>query len=264
MTGPVELTLVDLLLATGLVLVNGGLSLWLGLGLERRLLVASARTVVQLLVLGYVLVPVFELESAPLVVALVAVMLVLAGREAVNRTERRFAGMYVSAFAAMALGGLVSAGVGTAVIIGVEPWWEPRYLVPIVGMILGNALTGVSLGLDRCMAQLDEGSLAVETRLAFGATRWEAVRPVVAESLRTGMIPILNAMSAVGLVTIPGMMTGQILGGTPPEQAARYQIVILFLIAAAVALGTTVSVLLCARAMFDGEGRLRKERLRRV
>ncbi len=264
MTGPIELSLLDMGLAALLVLINAALSLWLGLGLERRLLVASLRTVVQLLVLGTILVPVFQLQSAPLVVAVVALMLVLAGREAVSRTERRFSGMYASAFVSMALGALVSAGVGTALIIGVEPWWEPRYVVPIVGMILGNALTGVSLGLDRCMAQLDEGALAVETRLAFGATPWEAVRSVVAESLRTGMVPILNAMSAVGLVTIPGMMTGQILGGTPPEQAARYQILIMFLIAAATALGTAVSVLLCARAMFDGEGRLRRERLTRV
>ncbi|MBU1897720.1 ABC transporter permease, partial [Myxococcota bacterium] len=80
-------------------------------------------------------------------------------------------------------------------------------------MILGNSLNGVSLGLDRALALLDEGRDAVELRLALGATRWEAARPVAVEAIRVGMIPIINTMSVVGLVSIPGMMTGQILGG---------------------------------------------------
>ena len=124
-------------------------------------------------------------------------------------------------------------------------------------MILGNALTGVSLGLDKMLGSLDEGRGRVELRLALGATAWEASRPEAAEAIRTGMIPILNAMSAVGLITIPGMMTGQILGGTPPVLAPRYQIMIMFLIAGAVALGVGVAVLLTVRACFDEAHRLR-------
>ncbi len=260
MTGPIALTPLDLLVAASLIGLNAALSLWLGLGLERKLLVASVRTVVQLTLLGYLLVPVFALHQPLIVFGMLAVMVTLAGREAVSRTERRFAGMVPSAFLAMTLGAGATALIGTA-IIGVDPWWEPRYLIPLVGMILGNALTGVSLGMDRCTALLDDNRDRVDTLLAMGATRWEAARPIAAEAARTGMIPILNAMSAVGLVTIPGMMTGQILGGTDPVEAALYQVLIMFLIAAAVAIGVGASVMLTVRALFDDEHRLRPERL---
>jgi putative ABC transport system permease protein len=130
-------------------------------------------------------------------------------------------------------------------------------------MILGNALTGVSLGLDRALGQLDEERDRIEGLLALGATWWEASRPVAADAVRTGMIPIINSMSVVGLVTIPGMMTGQILGGTSPVLAARYQILIMFLIAGAVALGTGTTVIAAVRAMFDADHRLRVDRFTR-
>ena len=115
----------------------------------------------------------------------------------------------------------------------------------------------------RLLAMLDEGRAVIEGRLALGASGWEAARPVAAEALRGGMVPILNAMSVVGLVTLPGMMTGQILSGTDPALAARYQILIMFLIAGATALGTTLAVLLSVRALFDRQHRLRLERLAR-
>jgi len=247
--------------AAVLILVNGLLSLWLGLGVERRLAIASVRTVVQLLVLGYVLVPVFAWDSPWLVLGLGLVMTVLAGREAVKRSDHAYRGIQWAAFTSLLVGCGATALLGTSVIIGVEPWWEPQYLVPLLGMVLGNALTGISIGLERCLVLLDEQRGRVEGLLAFGATWWEAARPVAAESLRVAMIPILNSMSVVGLVTIPGMMTGQLLAGSPPEQAARYQMIIMFMIAGSVALGSVVAILWTVRAMFDDQHRLRAERI---
>jgi len=264
MTGPIPLGLPELAAAASLILVNGLLSLWLGLGLEKRLLVASVRTVVQLLILGAILVPVFRWEHPGPVVAMGMLMVMLAAWEAIRRTARRFRGMYGAALTSMLVGAGGTALLGTAAIVGVDPWWQPQYFIPLLGMILGNALTGISLGLDRTMDMLDDGRGRVETRLAWGATAWEAARPVAAEALRTGMIPIINSMSAVGLVTIPGMMTGQILSGTAPALAARYQILIMFLVAGATALGTALSVLLTVRVMFDREHRLRIDKLRKV
>jgi len=198
------------------------------------------------------------------VLGICAVMVVLAARAAVSRVSRGYAGMTLASLVALLVGAGATAVIGTGGIVGVEPWWEPRYLIPMLGMILGNGLTGISLGLETCLKQLDEERARIDAVLAFGATAWEAARPVAAESLRTGLIPILNSMTVVGLVTIPGMMTGQILGGTPPLQAAAYQMLILFLIAAATALGTLVSVLAAVRAVFDAEGRLRPERIRQT
>lgn len=261
MNGPIELGPMELGLAAILLLAHGGLSVALRLGLERRLLVAATRTVVQLLIMGWLLLPVFRAESLWLVLVVCTGMILLAARESVRRVSRGYPGIQLAAVVAMFVAGGSTALLATGVILGVEPWWSPRYLIPLLGMVLGNALNGVSLGLDRCLAELDEGRGRIEALLALGATRWEASRSVAADAVRTGLVPILNAMSAVGLVTIPGMMTGQILGGTPPAQAARYQILIMFLIAFATALGTGLSVYLALYALFDDEHRLRADRL---
>lgn len=261
---PIDLTLLDLAGAASLIVVNGLLSVWLRLDLGKKLAVASVRTVVQLLLLGYLLVPVFELEHPGLVFALGAVMVVLAGRAAVKRSSHTFRGAWGVGLVGMTLGALPTTVLATAVLIGVEPFWTPQYFIPLLGMVLGNALTGVSLGIDSALKGFTRRRGQVELLLAFGASRWEAAREVAADSIRTGMIPILNSMTVVGLVTIPGMMTGQILGGVAPDVAARYQILIMFLIAGAVGVGTMASVLLTVRAVFDESGRLRLDRVRAV
>lgn len=261
--GPVELSWFDLALASALVLINGLISGWLGLELGRKLLVAALRTLVQLLLLGYVLVMVFEWRTAVGVLAIAMFMIAMAGRESVRRTGRRYRRIQLDAFVSLFVAGGATTLFATAVVVRLDHWWEPRYLIPLLGMVLGNALTGIGLGLERCMQQFDEGRARVEFFLALGATRWEAARPVAAEAVRTGMLPMLNSMSVVGLVTIPGMMTGQILGGVSPLLAARYQILIMFLISAATAAGVTGVVLLCVRALFDSQDRLRLERLQR-
>jgi len=260
--GPLALGPTQLAVAALLLLIDGCLSMWLGLGLERRLLVASIRTVVQLTVMGWVLVPVFSLGSPYLVLAICCGMVILAGREAVRRSSRSYPRVQRDAVFALVVAGLSTAVFATAVILRADPWWEPRYLIGLLGMVLGNALTGISLGLDNVLTQLDEGRARVEALLARGATRWEAARPVAANALRSGMIPILNSMAVVGLVTIPGMMTGQIIAGTPPALAASYQILVMFLIAGATGTGVLLVVLLAIRATFDAEHRLRPERIR--
>jgi len=262
MSGPIELGWWTLAAAAALILINAGLSIWLRLGLERKLAVASFRAMIQLLLLGYLLLPVFEWRHPLAVGALAMGMIALASREALRRAGRTFDGAWSGVFVSLLVAALVTTLYGTAVIIQVDPWWQPRYLIPLLGMVLGNALTGISLGLDRGLSAFDEGRGQVESLLALGATRWEAARPVVRDAVRTGMVPILNTMSVVGLVSIPGMMTGQILGGTPPEQAARYQILILFLITGATGLGVVGSILFTLRSVFDDQHRLRPERIR--
>ncbi len=254
--GPVAITWAELALASSLLLANGLVSVWLRLGLGRQLLVAGARTVLQLSLLGLVLVHVFDGERLWLVLAIGLGMVVLASVEAVRRAGRGYPGVRRDAFLSLLLAAAVSLLFVTGFVLQVEPWWTPRYLIPLLGMVLGNSLTGVSLGLERCLTSFEEERDAIELRLAAGAGTWEASRPTAAKALRAGLIPILNAMSVAGMVTIPGMMTGQILGGTEPGLAARYQILVMFLIASATAAGTTGVVLLAVRARFDAQSRL--------
>jgi putative ABC transport system permease protein len=258
----ISLEWTDLALATVLIVLAGGISVVLRLGIEWRLGIAAVRTVVQLGIIGLVLEQVFALDRADLVVLLVLLMTVFAAREAVSRTTRRYRGIWLDAWVAIAASCLLVGAIVTQVVVGVEPWYDPQYVIPLLGMILGNSLTGISLSLDRLIEHLSARAAEVELRVAFGATRREALREPLRAAIRTGLIPIINSMSAAGLVSLPGMMTGQILAGAPPMQAVAYQVVVMFMIAAAVALGAMAVALSAARRLVRPDGSLCRERLK--
>lgn len=267
MTSYYDLTTVDLLIAAALVLINGVVSVVLRLRLERQLLIASVRTVVQLLLIGWLLRWVFARQRWTEVLLLMALMSTVAGIAAVRRTKRRFSGIWPIGLAAVAGSAWVVTGIALAAVIDSQfvHSHPAQYAVPLLGMVLGNTLTGISLGLDRLTGGLVSERDAVELRLSLGATRWEAALPMIQDAVRTGMIPIINSMMVVGIVSLPGMMTGQILAGVKdPMSAVRYQIVIMFLIAAAVALGVTGVTLLSYRRLFNARHQFLPERIRSV
>ncbi len=239
----------------------GAVSLVLRLGVEKRLGVAALRTVIQLGLLGLILERVFAVRNPYVVVGLLLLMTVFAAREAVGRSSRRYKGILADAWLTMAATCFLVGGIVTQVVVGVEPWYDPQYVIPLLGMILGNSLTGISLCLDRFMDHLETRSAEVELRIAFGATRREALAAPLKDAVRTGMIPIINSMAAAGIVSLPGMMTGQILAGSPPMQAVAYQIVVMFMIAAAVALGAMLVVVLAGRHFMGIDATLRLDRM---
>ncbi len=251
----------DLFWASTLVLLAGILSLILGLGLERRLLWAALRTVVQLSILGLVLKGIFAHESPWSVTFILIFMILMASREAVARSSRSYTGIFWNAAATMSFSAILVGGIVTQVIVGVKPWYHPQYVIPLMGMILGNSLNGVSLSLDRFLDYLVSHREEVELYLSYGATRGEALRRPWQMAVRTGLIPIINAMSVAGVVSLPGMMTGQILAGADPLQAVAYQILVMFMLAAAYALGTTLVTFWAGRHLIDSEVRLCLEKL---
>ncbi|MFP4598357.1 MAG: ABC transporter permease [Persicimonas sp.] len=257
----IELTPWDLALAAVLLVIPAAISIGLKLGLEKRLGIAAVRTVAQLAFVGLVLEWVFDLNRWYYVVPVLVVMLVAAARAAIKRSDRRFPGAYVAAFGSLVLASTVTAFSVTEIVIGVDPWYSPRYVIPLIGMLLGNGLTGISLSLDRLLSDLIKQRRAVEGRLCLGATTWQAIQPWMRDAVRNGMIPIINSMMIVGLVSLPGMMTGQILAGAAPINAVAYQILIMFMIAAATALGVIMLCLLCFRALAHPEHRVRWERI---
>ncbi len=259
----IRLDLADLAIAALLVVFNGALSLALGLGIERRLLVAAARMVVQLLLVGLVLEALFKAVS-PLATAAAALAMVLfAGREAVARQDRRLAGWWSYGIGTGAM--LAAAGVVTVLALTTalrpQPWYDPRYAIPLLGMVLGNTMTGISLGLNSLTGDLAGARAAIEARLALGADRSQAMLPLVRKSLRAALMPIVNAMAATGLVALPGMMTGQILGGVAPVEAVKYQILIMFLIAGGTGIGAVAAVMAGVWRLTDHRHRLRADRL---
>jgi putative ABC transport system permease protein len=254
--------------AASLVVVSGALSLALRLGLERRLLVAAIRIVVQLLLIGLVLRWVFAAgREWHFVLALLTAMTLIAGVAAVSRVERRYPGIWLDSIVSIWASSWLMAAVAVFGVVQVQganadaSWYNPQYTIPLLSMILGNTLSGISLGLDRLGSELASKRDQVDTLLALGATRWEAAHPAIRQSVRTAMIPTINTMMVVGLVSLPGMMTGQILAGADPEDAAKYQIVIMFLIAAGAALGTVSAALLGYRRLFTPDHQFLPSRL---
>ncbi|KAK3845031.1 MAG: hypothetical protein J3R72DRAFT_488005 [Linnemannia gamsii] len=258
----VELQWYHVAIASVLILINGALSIALGLGLEKRLFISALRCVVQLTIMGTVLQTIFDAKN-PVFVMLMALLLITLGtNEAVfNVSKRRHIYMFPSVLVSMGCSCLIIGTFGTRLAMGVDPLHSPKEFIPALGMLLGNTMTAISLGLDQCLSQLSENKERIELYLSMGATRWEACRPIAIEAMRRAMLPTINQMSIIGLISIPGMMTGQLIAGASVMNAVKSQIIIMYLISGAAAFGTLSSVMICLRVCFDSSDRLRPERI---
>ena len=263
--GVISLSAVDLALAALLVLALAAACHLMRLGIGSLLVVAALRTTVQLLLVGFVLKGLFAHAHLGWITLVAIVMLAVAGREVMARQRHAFIGPwgYGLGASAMFVSGFSVTVFALVVVIGPEPWYMPQYAIPLLGMILGNAMTSVALTLER----LTESALAkravIEARLAVGDDWKTAIGEIRRDSIRVGLLPTINAMAAAGLVSLPGMMTGQILAGSAPLDAVKYQILIMFLISVATGIGAVIAVAIGSRRLFDERERLRLERLRR-
>ena len=173
---------------------------------------ATLRMLIQLLLIGYVLVYIFEADHPGIIIAVLAIMLVLASWIAIRPIRIKQPHLYLNALAAISVGGLATLVLVSQFVIGVEPWFSPSYVVPLAGMIFAGSMNTVSLAAERFQAEIDKEIPYVEARRA---------------ALQASLIPMINSLFAVGLVSLPGMMTGQILSGISPLIAAKYQIVVM-------------------------------------
>lgn len=253
----------DLAIAALLVLLDGALSVALGLGLHKQLAVAAFRMVVQLLLIGVVLRAVFALASPPVTLLVLLVMVGIAAREVAVRPEQRLVrfGNYAVGASAVAAATLLTSILALTTALRPSPWYDARYAIPLAGIVLGNVLNAASLALDALLGAVVRERAAIEAQLALGATIGTATRGLVRAAVRRGLLPIINQMSAAGVVTLPGIMTGQILAGLDPMEAVKYQILLMFLLAGGAGLGAVAAVKLAARRLTDARHRLRLDRL---
>lgn len=239
------------------------LSRYLDLGLERKVFLGIFRSSVQLLFLGFVLLGfIFSLHNPFVVFGYLTIMVLIAALEATGRQVRTYKGHYVDCLISSAVGGGFVGLYGSAVIFHPHPWWSPAVLIPTSGMIIGNSVSGPAVAVERLLSEIADKRHEAETRLAFGATDYESVLGIVKSSISAALIPTMNQMAIMGLVSIPGMMTGQLIGGTSPAVAAEYQMAILYLLVTTATISSFTSVLLAVRhAVFDREHRLTPEKL---
>ncbi|MGB0748911.1 MAG: ABC transporter permease [Magnetospiraceae bacterium] len=260
----ISLSYVDLAIAAFLVLANAGLSALFQLGIERQFLIAALRTVLQLSLMGWVLKTIFTLSSPYLTGAAALFMILFAGWEIMSRQQKKLVGWWSYGLGTTCM--LFAATLVTVFALTTQvqpdPWYDPRYALPLLGMILGNTMNGISLGLQTLTRAVTQNRVAVEAQLCLGETRWVATLPFTKDALRTALTPIINAMAAAGLVSLPGMMTGQILAGADPQEAVKYQILIMFLIAGGTGIGALTAVMGGVIRLTDHRHRLRVDRLR--
>ena len=260
---PILLTPRDLAVSSSLFVLDGVLSVALGLGLHRQLVIAAVRMVVQLLVIGLVLRAAFAIASPALTLGLVLVMVAIAAREVAVRPEQRLIrmGNYAIAGVSVALATAITAILALTTAIRPHPWYDPHYAIPLAGIITGNVLNAASLALDSLLGGVVRERPAIEAQLALGATVRQAMARLIRQSIRRALLPMINTMSAAGIVTLPGIMTGQILAGLDPVQAVKYQILLMFLLSGGSGLGAAAAVFLGARRLTDARQRLRLDRL---
>lgn len=235
----IEIDLVQFAWALGLMGIAIGLSAWQHLGLEWSLAIATVRTVVQLLAVGYILEIVFALNNPGAVLAIITVMAIIAAIVARNRISQKVPKLLPVVGAAILISTALTLAYVNLLVLRPDPWFNPQYLVPLAGILLGNAMNAAAIGGERLVSSLNNSQLEIETHLSLGATPSQATATYRKEAIKAGLIPTLNSMMVVGVVTLPGIITGQILSGVNPLDAAVYQILIMFILAIAT-LGTTI------------------------
>ena len=241
--GVVDIGYVELFSASALMLVAGLVSWKLELGQTRRIVVSSVRCFMQLLAAGFLLTYLFEFQTWWLVALVLAAMVIAATQIAVSRVKSRIPGLVPSVFVSLFVSSLVVGFIVVEGVVHADPWFNARQVVPIVGMII-----------DRLFSDLDARASEMFSLTALGATPREAAAPSLKAAIGAGMTPVLANMSAAGIVTFPGMMTGQLLAGADPLSAAKYQIVVMLMLSAANTVAIVTACFMTYRKRFAPDG----------
>ncbi|SEP64477.1 putative ABC transport system permease protein [Devosia sp. YR412] len=255
---------IELLLASGLILASAGLSLLLSLGIHRALLVAGLRMSVQLLLVGLVLRFIFESGSPWLTLALLVVMLTAASYEVGARQKFRLSGGWHFALsgAAVSTATIVVAAFALSTLASTADWTAPRVVIPIAGIVLGTAMSATSVALNALLDGIVAARNGIEAQLALGHSRSEALRPMLRKAIHAGSIPVINQMAGAGIITLPGIMSGQILAGQDPLIAAQSQIYLMFLLSGAAIASIVIAIYIAMLRLTDDRHRLRLDRLK--
>ena len=223
------------------------------LGVGKELLVGTVRTFVQLMAVGYVIQFVFDLERFHYQVMLLLAMVVVASFTARGRAKSVHGAFAVAFFSILA--GAAST-VGLMLALGIIDT-SPTYLIPLGGMMIGNSMNAVSLGFDRISSEVKDKRGEIEAALSLGASPRRAIEPLARRSVRASLLPLMNTMKVIGLVHLPGAMTGMLLAGAPPVEAAKIQLMVMYMLAASTTISALVSSFFIHRTLFNKAWQLR-------
>jgi len=252
----IRLDWIDLAWALAMMAIAIGLSAWERLGLEWNLALATGSTILQLLLVGYILAFIFALNNPWAVLAVIAVMLTIAAVVARNRIGKKYPTLLPLVWGSILVSTALTLSYTMFLMIHPQSWYEPQYLIPLAGAVLGTAMNGAALAGERLVSTINASQLEIETHLSLGATPRQTVAQYRKDAIRAGMIPTLNQMMVIGVVTLPGIFTGQLLSGVNPLDAASYQIIIMFMLAFANLVTTLLVTQALCRQFFNQAAQL--------
>ncbi len=254
MSTSIHVTTLQVVGSLALVAIAAGVSFWRQADLERDIGIAAVRAFIQLTAIGYVIKLIFESDSLLFVFGLLAVMVLFGALTARGRAKK-----VPDAFWPLLIGLAVAGGttLGLVVALGIfEP--TPRYLVPVGGMVIGNAMTASAVALNRLGDEVSDSRARIEATLALGATAREASAPIVRRALRSGMITLVDSTKTTGLIFFPGTMVGMLLAGANPTDAVRLQLILLYTLLGSVAIAGLIATTLAYRNFFTPAQQLRE------
>ena len=250
MNGAYDIDVWGLVLALGMVAAAAIISELMHMGIGRTLMWSACRALVQLCAMGFIISYVIRSNSVWMVFALMTVMLIAAVQIVMSRAHGIPKGLAGPIFLSLVITMLLMLALVTELIVRPHPWYAPQLVVPLTGMLLGNTVSALAVGLSRFFESMKERRDEVDTLLALGATTWEAARPSIVSSIRLGLLPTTASLASAGIVTVPGMMAGQIIAGGNPIDAAKYQFMILATIAALTLLADSIIMLMVYKRCF--------------
>jgi putative ABC transport system permease protein len=256
----IQLDFIDLGWAVGMLAIAIALSAWQGLGLEGSIAIAVGRTAIQLTLVGYLLAVVFDPQGKNpwLVLAVVAFMLATASVATSNIISKKIKNLLPLVSGAILISTALTLGYTNLLILQPEPWYEPKYMIPLAAMVVGNAMNAGAIAGEKLVSAVNSSQLEIETHLSLGATPKQAIAQYRKDAIKAGLIPTLNTMTIAGIVTLPGTMTGLLLSGVSPLDAASYQILIAFLLAIATLIATLLLTEGLCRKFFNRDAQLIK------
>ncbi len=228
-----------------------------GIPREKELFISSLRMTIQLILTGYLLVYLFNTSSPLYTILILVAMEVFSVHTIIKRAKGKLSSKLKQIIALSMIAGTVSCLLYfLLVVVRINPWYDPRYFIPIAGMLIGNSMTGISLGVNRLIDGMQTHKTLVEGALMLGATPKIAAKQIVDNAFDSAILPTINSMVGMGIVFLPGMMTGQILSGTSPVTAIEYQIAIMLGILGSVALTVIIFVQLGYKTFFNAQSQL--------
>lgn len=258
MKGVTDIDYISLILGYIILIIPFYILWYYKTGLVKDAFIAFIRMTIQLLLVGFYLEFIFELNSSILNLTWVFMMTILATYTVINRSELKIKEFFLPIFIAIVLSVLIIDAYFLGIVIKLNNLFDARYLIPITGMLLGNSIKTIIIALNTYYKQLKKEKELYKWYLANGATRQEALVPFKKEALKSAFNPVIANVAIVGLISLPGMMTGQILGGSSPEVAVKYQIMLMIMVFSSSIFSVFLSIYFADKKVFDNFDNLKK------